>query len=125
MFNENHILRTTLILTLVLSGISLIWSVGVSLGLLLGGTMSVLALRLMIIDGTILLKNAIRGVVDQKGARSSSFKSFLKRCLLYSLTLTVGILNPYLSLLATIAGLLMPRLAILYHYLYGRTKRGT
>ena len=57
MFNENHILRTTLILTLVLSGISLIWSVGVSLGLLLGGTMSVLALRLMIIDGTILLKN--------------------------------------------------------------------
>ena len=125
MFNENHILRTTFVLTLVLSALTLIWSVPVSLGLLLGGLMSVLTFRLMIVDATRLLQNAGRGLVDTKGAYRSSFKSFAKRCLLYSLALMVGILNPSLSFMATFAGLLMPRLAILYHLFYGRTKRGT
>lgn len=87
--------------------------------------MSTLAFRLMIIDGTILLQNAGRGLIDQKGASRSSFKGFAKRCLLYSLALSVGTLNPSLSFMATLAGLLMPRLAILYHLLYGRTKRGS
>ena len=40
MFNESHILRTTVILTLVISAGALIWSAQVSLGLLLGGLMS-------------------------------------------------------------------------------------
>ncbi len=125
MFNENHILRTTFVLTLVLSALTLIWKIQISLGLLLGGLMSVLAFRLMIIDGTKLLQNAGRGLVDTKGAQRSSFKSFAKRCLLYALTLVVGILNPSLSFMATFAGLLMPRLAILYHLLHGRNRRGT
>lgn len=125
MFNENQVLRTTLILTLALSAVALVWSTTVSLGLLFGGIMSALAFRLMIIDATILLRNASQGSVDVKGARRSNFKSFAKRCLLYAMALIVGIRSPYISFFATFAGLLMPRLAILYHYLYGRTKRGT
>ena len=125
MFNENDVLRTTLFLTLLLSALALFWRVQVSLGLLLGGLMSTLTFRLMIIDGTLLLQNASRGLIDKKGAYRSSFKSFAKRCLLYSLALTVGILNPSLNFMATFAGLIMPRLAILYHLLYGRTKRGS
>jgi hypothetical protein len=125
MFNENDVLRTTLVLTLLLSGLALIWRVQVSLGVLLGGIMSTLAFRLMIIDGTRLLQSAGRGSVDPKGAYRSSFKSFAKRCLLYATVLIIGIQSPYLSFFATCAGLLMPRLAILYHYLYGRTKRGS
>lgn len=125
MFNENQVLRTTLILTFILSAIAFVWNVQVSLGLLLGGIMSALAFRLMIIDGTILLQNAVRGSVDMKGARNYTFRSFAKRCLLYAMVLIIGIRSPYLSFLATLAGLLMPRLAILYHYLHGRTKRGT
>ena len=123
MFNENQILGTTIVLTLAISAAALFWSVPVSLGLLLGGLMSALTFRLMIIDATILLRNAGRGSLDKKGAYRSSFKSFAKRCLFYSLALTVGILNPHLSFMATFAGLLMPRLAIFYHYLRGRTKR--
>ncbi|HHT90295.1 MAG: ATP synthase subunit I [Bacillota bacterium] len=125
MFNESHILRTTVILTLVISAGALIWSAQVSLGLLLGGLMSALTFRLMIIDATLLLHHAAGGSMDKRGAYRSSFRSFAKRCLFYSLALTVGILNPHLSFLATFAGLLLPRLAIFYHYLQGRTKRGS
>ncbi len=124
MFNENQVLRTSLILTLVLSMVALVWSTKVSLGLLFGGMIGVLAFRLMIVDATILLQNAGRGLVDTKGARRSNFKSFAKRCLLYAMALIVGIQSPYLSFFSTFAGLLMTRLAILYHYLYGRKKRG-
>ena len=35
--------------------------------------------------------------MDKRGAYRSSFRSFAKRCLFYSLALTVGILNPHLS----------------------------
>lgn len=125
MFNENDVLRTTLVLTLLLGALALFWRVQVALGLFLGGLMSTLTFRLMILDGTLLLQQARRGLIDKKGAYRSSFKSFARRCLLYSLALTVGILNPSLSFMATLAGLLMPRLAIFYHLLYRRTKRGS
>ncbi len=87
--------------------------------------MSALAFRLMTIDSTILLKRTTTEDISQKIAYRSTFTSFAKRYLLYSLALIVGILNPSLSFMATLGGLLMPRLAILYHLLYGRTKRGT
>lgn len=125
MFDENHILRTTLILTLVLSSCALFWKIPVALGLLLGGLMSFLTFRLMIIDATRLLQNAAKNPVDEKSAYHYSFKSFLKRYILYSLALIVGLLNPSLSFMATFAGLLVPRLAIYYHMLSGRIKRGT
>ncbi len=124
MFNENQVLRTTATFSVVLSVFATIWRTDVGLGLLLGGLIATLALRLMIIDGTALLQKAKQGV-DRKSAYGYTFKSFLKRCLLYSGALIVAILSAYLSFLGTLAGLLIPRLAILYHYFLGRTKRGT
>lgn len=125
MFNENDVLRTTLILTIVTSAVAIIWRASVALGILLGGLMSVLTFRLMIIDGTKLLHKAKGGLVDQRRAYRSTIQGLAKRSLFYSLALIVGILNPSLSFLGTLAGLLMPRLAILYHLIHGRIKRGT
>lgn len=125
MFNEDNVLRTTIILTIFLSICALIWNLQISLGLFLGGIISALAFRLMIIDASTLLYNAIHSEVSQKSARKSSFKSFLKRCSLYAMALVASLLSPYLNFYATFAGLLMPRLAILYHSLKERTKYGT
>lgn len=125
MFNENDVLRTTLVLTLLLSILSVIWRVQVALGLLLGGLISSLAFRLMIIDGIALLSRTTTEHISQKHAYRLTLVSFAKRYSLYALALIVGITSPYLSFFSTLAGLLLPRLAILYHLLYGRTKRGT
>lgn len=125
MFTENQVFRTTTLLTLVLSAGSATWRLPVGLGLLLGGLTSILAFRLMIIDGTNLLRKSKEGLIDRKQASQYSFRSFLKRCLLYAVALSIGTLSAYLSFLAVLAGLLLPRLAILYHLVRGRTKRGT
>nr|NLJ02339.1 ATP synthase subunit I [Bacillota bacterium] len=125
MFNENDVLRTTLVMTLIISAVVMFLNTRASLGILLGGLMSVLAFRLMIIDGTRFLQKAKQGTVDAKGAYRLTFKGFAKRCLFYSLALIVAIVNPSLSFMGTLIGLLMPRLAILYHLIHGRIKRGT
>lgn len=125
MFNENDVLRTTTVLTIVLGLAGAVWSLSIGLGIFLGGLMSTLALRLLIIDGTKLLQRAKTGHVDKKGAVRYNFSAFLKRCALYSAALIVASLNPYLNFLATLAGLLLPRLAIIYHLFRGRTNSGT
>lgn len=125
MFNENHVLRTTIILTLLLGLGSACFRLSVGLGFLLGGLISTLALRLLIVDNTNLLRHSKEGLVDKKRATRYSWKSYLKRCSLYAGALIIAILNPYLNFLATFAGLLLPRAAIIYHVLRGRTKRGT
>ncbi|NLY10399.1 MAG: ATP synthase subunit I [Firmicutes bacterium] len=126
MFNESHVLRTTVVFTILFSCVSLLGlGISVSLGILFGGLMSSLAFRLMIIDATTLLRRAAKGPMDRKDVQRHSWISFAKRNALYSATLIVAILNPSLSFLATLAGLLMPRIAILYHLIRGRISRGT
>jgi hypothetical protein len=125
MFNEADVLRTTVILTFVLTLGLFAMEVPVALGLLLGGLMSSLALRLMIIDATALMQAARTTELSRREVSRFNRRSFLKRCSLYAAALTVGALNPYLSFVSVFLGLLMPRLAIVYHLLQGRIKRGT
>lgn len=87
--------------------------------------MSTLAFQLMIIDGKALLRKTTTEQISQRGAYRSTLVGFAKRYILYALALVVGILNPSVNFLATLAGLLLPRLAILYHLFFGRTRRGT
>ena len=124
MFNEADVLRTTVILTFVLTLGLFAMEVPVALGLLLGGLMSSLALRLMIIDATALMQAAHYRAVAS-GSVPLQPQIILKRCSLCAAALTVGALNPYLSFVSVFLGLLMPRLAIVYHLLQGRIKRGT
>jgi len=124
-YNENHVLRTTLILTLTLGFSAMFWRLTVGLGLLLGGLISVLAFKLLIVSSTKLLRESIEREISHKEATRRNWNGFLKRCALYGATLIVGITSPYLSFLGTFAGLLLPRIAIYYHQIRGRTKGGT
>ena len=86
--------------------------------------MSFLTFRLMIIDATRLLQNAAKNPVDEKSAYRYSFKSFQTLHFVLArahcrITQSVFKLHGYLCLL------LVPRLAIYYHMLSGRIKRGT
>lgn len=125
MFNEQHILRTTTVLTLFLSLALIMYRPSVGLGLLCGGLTSILAFRLMILDATKLLYWAKQGLVNKRGAARHTLRGFMKRCLLYSIALAIATLNPYMNFLSTLLGLLLPRVAIVYHLLRGRTKRAT
>lgn len=125
MFDENDVLRTTVALTVLLSAGLLIVSVEAALGLLMGGSMSVLVLRLMIIDGTRLLRLARTVELARPDVYRLNMKSFFKRCALYAATLTAAVLSPHLNYMAAFGGLLMPRLAIFYHLVRGRIKRGS
>lgn len=125
MFNENHVVRTTLILTVFLGLASLFYRPDVGFGFLCGGLISVLALRLMIIDSSKLLQVSKQGHIGKRGAMSYTLKGFVKRCTLYSLALAIAATSPYMNFLSTLAGLLLPRVAIFYHQLRGRTKRAT
>lgn len=124
-FNETHILRTTLVLTIALGFGGMIWRLSIGLGLLLGGLISALSFKLLIIDSTKLLQSSSQGQITHKEATRRNWKGFLKRCSLYAGALIIGIINPYLSFFGTFAGLLLPRIAILYHVSRGRTKGGT
>lgn len=124
-FNESHVLRTTLILTLICGFGALFWRPSVGLGLLLGGLISVLAFRLLIIDSAKLLRRSRQGQVTRKEATRRNWNSYLKRCSLYAAALIIGITSPYLSFFGTFAGLLLPRIAIYYHLTRGRTQGGT
>lgn len=125
MFNENHVLRATILLTLAIGLPLLLTRPPIGLGILLGGSITTLAFRLLIIDATKLLAVAKRSTIDPKDARRYNFKSFAKRCLLYSGALIIATKSPYINFLPTLAGLLIPRIAIYYCLLQGRKKHGT
>lgn len=125
MFNETQILRTTIRLTILLGFIGVIWRVSIGLSLFLGGIISVLTFRLLIIDATRLLQTAKQKELTRKQASSFNWRGFLKRCFLYSGAIIIAIINPYLEFLPTLVGLLIPRMAITYHFLLGRIHRGT
>lgn len=125
MFNEKQVLQTTLILAIALSIIGVFFRLPIGLGFLLGGLISFLALRLHTIDTSKLLHLAAQGKIDRKQAIRYNWRSFLKRIVLYAAALITALTSPYLSFLATLAGLLLPRLAIMYHLLKGRITHGT
>ncbi|NMA99934.1 MAG: twin-arginine translocation signal domain-containing protein [Firmicutes bacterium] len=125
MFNETHVLHTTLVLTAMLSIGFLAFSLDIALGIILGGLMGVLAFKLIIIDTTRLLSVAKTTNLSKKQVSRFSRRAFLKRCSLYGATLIVAIVNPYVSFLATLGGLLLPRVAIIFLLLRGRISRGT
>ena len=125
MFDEHHVLRTTIIFTIVLS-FSTIWiKFPVGSGFALGGFMSALCFRLLILDSTALLENYKVGSISPDEAPRFTRKGYFRRYLLYAAALSVSILSPYTSFFSTLAGLLMPRFAIYYHMIKGRIQRGT
>lgn len=125
MFNETQILHTSFLLSIVLSIIFLIVRIPIGLGLLLGGVMGCLAFKLLIIDATRLLQRAMVDLPSRKEVSHHNWRGFLKRSSLYALALTVAILSPYLNFFAAFAGLLLPRVAIIFLMLRGRMNRGT
>ncbi len=125
MFNEMDVLRTTLILTILFFLIGLVWRLSIALGFLLGGLIGFLTFRLLIVDARNLLNISAKGLINRKEASRRHRRHFLKRCSLYAATIAASLLSPNLSFAATFAGLLLPRLAILYHLLLGRVRRGT
>ena len=125
MFSEDDVLRTTTILTLLLTAGLLVYRVEIGLGVLVGGLMSVLTFRLMIIDATRLLHLAKTVQLSSRDVSRFNRRSFAKRLSLYAATLAAAAVNPYVNYLAAFCGLLLPRLAIYYHMLQGRIKRGS
>lgn len=124
MFNENQVLKSTLILTLVF-GLSSIWfHFPIGSGFLLGGLMSTLNFRLLILDSSRLLRGYSTGVITKDDIKRYHWKSFLKRNSLYAAALAISLLNTNTSFFATLGGLLFPRLAIFYHFFKGRIKYG-
>ena len=124
MFSEDDVLRTTTILTLLLTAGLLVYRVEIGLSAL-GGLMSVLTFRLMIIDATRLLHLAKTVQLSSRDVSRFNRRSFAKRLSLYAATLAAAAVNPYVNYLAAFCGLLLPRLAIYYHMLQGRIKRGS
>lgn len=124
-YNENDVLRTTLIFTLVFGISTLFWRIQIGLSFLFGGLIAFLTFRLLIISSTKLLQDVVQSEVTYKEATRKNWGGFLTRCALYGATLIIAITSPYLNFLATMAGLLIPRLAIYYHQIQGRTKSGT
>lgn len=125
MFNETHILHTTFQLTILLSlGFLGFYPKG-AFSLALGGLMSCLAFRLLILDTTRLLQKAAHTPLSRKEVSRYSFKVFLKRCSMYAAALIVALVSPYLNFLVTLAGLLLPRLAIIFLMFRRRIIRGT
>ncbi|NLM41301.1 MAG: twin-arginine translocation signal domain-containing protein [Firmicutes bacterium] len=125
MFDENDIVRTTTVLTLLLTPGLLLYRMDIGLGVLLGGLMSVLALRLMVVDATRLLRMAKTVSLSSRDVSRLNRRSFLKRLALYAATFAAAAVNPHVNYLAAFGGLLLPRLAIYYHLLQGRIKRGS
>lgn len=125
MFDENDVLRTTLILTISLFLAGLILRLPIAMGFLFGGLIGYLAFRLLVVDVRNLLKSSAKGLLDSKGASRRNWRLFLKRCSLYAAAIVASLFSPYLSFAATFVGLLLPRLAIMYHLLSRRVKRGT
>ncbi|HPT82456.1 MAG TPA: ATP synthase subunit I [Limnochordia bacterium] len=125
MFSEHDVLRTTAIIVLLLSAGLLIYRTDVGLGILLGGLMSLLGFRLMIIDAARLLQLAKTVPLSRRDVSRLNRRAFLKRMALYAAALIAAATSPYLNYLAAFGGLLLPRLAIYYHLLLGRINRGT
>lgn len=125
MFNETHVLRTTIRLTVLLGCVGAIWKPSVGLSLFLGGIISYLTFRLLIIDATRLLQTAKQKELTRKQASKYNWRGFIKRCSLYAGAIIIAILNPNLNFLSTLVGLLISRLAITYNFLLGRINRGT
>ncbi|MDI9440644.1 MAG: hypothetical protein GX101_01810 [Firmicutes bacterium] len=114
MFNENHVLRTTIQLTLISGAVFLVFQSRIAFGLMLGGFMASLAFRLMIIDATKLLDFAVGAPLSRKQVKRYNRRAYLKRYLLYTAALAAAISSPYLSFFAALVGLLMPKIAIVY-----------
>lgn len=90
MFDENDIVRTTTVLTLLLTPGLLLYRMDIGLGVLLGGLMSVLALRLMVVDATRLLRMAKTVSLSSRDVSRLNRRSFLKRLALYAATFRGG-----------------------------------
>ena len=114
MFNENHVLRTTMQLTLISGAVFLVFQSRIAFGLMLGGFMASLAFRLMIIDATKPLDFAVGSPLSRKHVKLFNRRVHLKRYLLYTAALAAAISSPYLSFFAPLVGLLMPKIAIVY-----------
>lgn len=125
MFNENHVLHTTLVLTIVLGLSFLVFRIQIALGLLMGGLMGCLVFRLLILDGTKLLEVAAEASPSRKEVARYNRRAFLKRCFFYAAVLSVAILSPYLSFFAALVGLLLPRVAIIYLMFRRRNQSGS
>lgn len=125
MFDETHILHTTIRLTIGLGLGFFVFRQQLGMGLIFGGLMGSLAFKLMIIDATRLLQTAVNLEFSRKQVSRYNRKSFLKRYALYAATLIAAILSPYLSFLAALVGLLLPRVAIIYLMFRRRIIRGT
>lgn len=124
MFTERDAARTTLHLTILFTIAGSVFGLARGLGFLLGGLISFLALRLMTLDGTKMLKSSAQGLIDIKQAKRYSWRSYLKRCSLYTAALSISLIRAELSFATTFAGLLLPRLAIILLLIRGRFKRG-
>ena len=125
MFDEHHVLRTTIVLTVVLS-LGTVWiRFPIAAGFVLGGIMSALCFRLLILNCTSLLKSCKIGSISPDDAPRYARKGYYRRYLLYAGALSISILSPYTNFFSTLVGLLMPRIAIYYLMIKGRIKRGT
>lgn len=124
MFTEDHVLRSTLIFTFIFSLTTVWFRFSLGVGFLLGGAIGTLAFRLLIIDSKNLLQKYAGGLLIPAEIPRYHWKSFLKRFSLYAGALAISADNPSISFLATLGGLLLPRLAIYYHLLKGRLERG-
>lgn len=104
--NEHTVFRATVILT----GIGSIALVGVStaaaLGLFLGGMISLLSFRLLIVDVDKLLKMPVENL------KPKVWRGYLGRYVLSGAALAVSLTNPGISFVTTLLGLIVPKLII-------------
>lgn len=113
---EYYIFLYSLITALLTSILLIIINLEYTLGMILGGLMGSLIFRLLTLDAYGLLKNPSSQI--KKRVRINYFKRYV----LYAITLSIGIINPFISFGTTFIGLLIPKILAVILGLKSRRK---
>ncbi len=115
---EKRIYFIALIIPVILGGLLVLISpthYKFSLGIILGGLMGALIFRILTLD-VYRLTGTFSGDIKKQ-----ALKNYFKRFSMYAATLVIGMVSPYISFVATLIGLLLPKLiTIILIYLLRR-----
>lgn len=116
-FDENTLFKIALVAPLIIGTPLLFKNISIGLGVIFGGLMGALILRILTLDIYQLLTKPVEQVA------SEARKGYMKRYFLYGATLAVSILHNKINFIATLAGLLLPRIIIILQLLVKRRKK--
>lgn len=116
-FDENKLFKISMIVPLIIGPPLLVKNVQIGLGVIFGGLMGAMILRILTLQIYQLLTQ------PQNKVATEARKGYIKRYFLYGATLAISILNHHINFFATIVGLLIPRIIIVLSLLIQRRKK--